>query len=149
MVDGATETTALQKPLVWLQSTCHRFRKTACSNLSSAQSSITAANPSHGFWKEAGVCLSCSSPGNIRRKWTEIDWNNSCPFPLRARLGRTNSPCFSSHLFQFWEWHSGRESQPEASPQLLPSCIFCTAHGTTASFPISPLQGPPSQGKSS
>lgn len=98
---------ALQKPLVWLWSICHGFRKTACT---------TAANCSNGFWKEAGVCLSCSSPGNMDRKPTERDLNNSCPFPVHTRLRRTNGHCFPSRLFPFGEGDSSRESQPEASP---------------------------------
>lgn len=89
-----------------------------------------AADPSSGFPKEAGVRLSCSSPGNTDRKRTGRDLNNSCPFPLHARLGRTNNPCFSSHLFPI----SGRRFR-----QGIPARILCPAQHVAPQHPSPPL----------
>lgn len=103
----------------------------------SSNSTVTA-NLSNGFLK--GSCLSCSSPWNIDRKRKEKDLNIPCPFPPHVVLWRTNGPCFSLCLLQFLKG--------KLFGKLLPSCIFCIACGTSASFfsfPTSPLQGPLSQ----
>lgn len=110
MDDRATETIALPRPPVWLPSSCHWIRNAVNSAVLTTASQ--AAISSNGFGKEAPVC---STSRKYEQK-TERDINNSCFFPLHARLGRTNNPCSSSQLLTFWEGDAVRECQPQVSP---------------------------------
>lgn len=115
------------------------------SNPGSAQSSITATNPGYRFWKEAGGCLSCSSPGNVDTKWTERSKQLlSLPSPCQA--GENEQSLFFTVSVPVLGRRFRQGIPARSIPRrLLPSCIFCTARGPSASFPTSRRQGPPAQ----
>lgn len=110
MDDRATETMALPKPPVWLPSSCHWIRNAVNSAVLTTASQ--AAISRNGFGKEAPVC----STSRKHEQKADRDTNNSCFFPLHARLGRTNNPCSWSQLLTFWEGDAVRECQLQVSP---------------------------------
>lgn len=65
----------------------------------SSNSTVTA-NLSNGFLK--GACLSCFSPWNMDRKWTEKDWTSPVPSLPMSCCGGWMVPTFHYVCSNFW-----------------------------------------------
>lgn len=144
MVNRATETTALQMLLAWLQSARHRFRRTACGDLSSAQSGI-AAEPEQWLLKgnRRVFKLLYSRKYGQKKDRERSEQHLSLPSPRQVGENEQSLVFITSVPILGRRF---RQGIPARSIPLV-SCIFCTARGASASFPTaptSPLQGPPS-----